>query len=186
MHSSTLVNFSAWPCQPAPQTPSSSTVRDLPAANAVSSTSTSGRQHAAAAAEQQGSTTTAAAAFGNGNGSGSGHFHTNGSTAGSLGTAALLMGQTTGGRASASRGPVVATQRQGSHGGTRQPVTPTGRGGSRGGPSSQVPLPLAVLGGMVVGALVYLWKKRPVFYEVRGDCMYWDRTSRGEGWLHVM
>lgn len=30
----------------------------------------------------------------------------------------------------------------------------------------QVPLPLAVLGGMVVGALVYIWRKRPVYYEV--------------------
>ncbi|KAG2452675.1 hypothetical protein HYH02_002908 [Chlamydomonas schloesseri] len=33
----------------------------------------------------------------------------------------------------------------------------------------QVPLPLAVLGGLVVGALMYMWRKRPVYYEVQED-----------------
>ncbi len=34
--------------------------------------------------------------------------------------------------------------------------------------TTQVPLPLAILGGIVMGALVYIWKKRPIYYEVRG------------------
>lgn len=33
--------------------------------------------------------------------------------------------------------------------------------------TTQVPLPLAILGGIVMGALVYIWKKRPIYYEVR-------------------
>lgn len=33
--------------------------------------------------------------------------------------------------------------------------------------SAVVPLPLAIVSGMLVGALVFLCKKRPVYYEVR-------------------
>ncbi|PNH09633.1 hypothetical protein TSOC_003711 [Tetrabaena socialis] len=35
--------------------------------------------------------------------------------------------------------------------------------------ATQVPLPFAILGGMVAGALMYLWKRRPVYYEVQED-----------------
>lgn len=35
--------------------------------------------------------------------------------------------------------------------------------------TTQVPLPLAILGGIVMGALVYIWKKRPIYYEVQED-----------------
>ncbi|KAG2492065.1 hypothetical protein HYH03_009563 [Edaphochlamys debaryana] len=51
-----------------------------------------------------------------------------------------------------------------------RPSPPTqGRPGGRGPRTSAVPLPLAVLGGIVVGALVYLWKRRPIYYEVQED-----------------
>ncbi|PNW74605.1 hypothetical protein CHLRE_12g490700v5 [Chlamydomonas reinhardtii] len=46
------------------------------------------------------------------------------------------------------------------------------RSGPKRGPrikGGQVPLPLAVLGGLVVGALMYMWRKRPVYYEVQED-----------------
>ncbi|EFJ45452.1 hypothetical protein VOLCADRAFT_102136 [Volvox carteri f. nagariensis] len=76
--------------------------------------------------------------------------------------------------AAGTRGPMAAgpgmargpPRQQVSSTGSRRPGRPSD--GSRSGPT-QVPLPLAVLGGMVVGALVYLWKKRPVYYEVQED-----------------
>lgn len=43
----------------------------------------------------------------------------------------------------------------------------------------QVPLPLAVLGGLVVGALMYMWRKRPVYYEVRGFAFISRGRQRG-------
>ncbi|KXZ49854.1 hypothetical protein GPECTOR_19g305 [Gonium pectorale] len=58
------------------------------------------------------------------------------------------------------------------HSTARTPAAQAGQGsGRRPGRlrAAQVPLPLAVLGGIVVGALVYIWKKRPVYYEVQED-----------------
>ncbi|GLI66667.1 hypothetical protein VaNZ11_010597 [Volvox africanus] len=129
------------------QAPSSSAFRDLPAGTV----STSGR-----------ATTEKLV-------NGSGPLHTYASTAASPGTAASVSGHPGGARspsAAGSAGATVGTPRQGNAGAPRRSGRAHGDG--RGSPT-QVPLPLAVLGGMVVGALVYLWKKRPVYYEVQED-----------------
>ncbi|GIL84801.1 hypothetical protein Vretimale_14384 [Volvox reticuliferus] len=136
------------------QAPPSSAFRDLQTGAAAS---TSGR--GAATAEK----------LVNGSGNGSGHLHTYGSTAGSPGTAASVSGHPTGARSPSVAGSAAAAggmPRPANVGTPRRPGRANGDG--RAGPT-QVPLPLAVLGGMVVGVLVYLWKKRPVYYEVQED-----------------
>ncbi|GLC67013.1 hypothetical protein PLESTF_000502100 [Pleodorina starrii] len=157
-----------------PMTPSTSAFRDLntPTATATPSAmapaTTSGRYATSAAIEQQGSSFTAVATA---NGSGSGHFYGNGAAVmGSPGTAASVSGQLGGARmavgpagSGAAAVASTAASRQVAPAGPRRSGRP-----ASGGPG-HVPLPLAVLGGMVVGALVYLWKKRPVYYEVQED-----------------
>ncbi|GFR46413.1 hypothetical protein Agub_g7995 [Astrephomene gubernaculifera] len=137
----------------APQGPSAAAFRDLPASTSSNGRSTAGPAPAAAAAAANGHT--------------SSNGHAGPAAAGMTSSAPQQQQQqqrlqstaSSSGRPGAAGGGAGAAGGAGG-GAPRRPLKLSG---------SQVPLPLAMLGGIVVGALVYIWKQRPVYYEVQED-----------------